>query len=203
MKLRKSLTVILSSLFLFFSIGCQDIQKNNTVNNTKEAETIQNEPQQSLKTEESKDLSIDFGNKFNPPHFLVQAFSIEPKENTLEFQIDYKLSDELFQFILEHQPEVYFSIQYPEKIKKFTTTPASPLVKAPKFTKDTTQRSFQLSFSQELSKKIGETEADKIKEELTGYQLTVFNKSKQPVHIYDDIFYYSQVEYGISDIKEK
>lgn len=201
-------------MMAFVANGCsgQDFKTDNNIDtNQKEMETEPTDTNQKEEeinpTDGSENESkkvIDFGKEFYPPHFQIGAFAVNTKkEENIEFKISYELDEELFEFLSKNNPTYYFSIEYPQFLVELINSNGSKLVKGQTIKKAASKREFNITINQSLSSQLSEAEIDQVITQLEGYKLIISNVNKYPIHIIDDIYYYTGYDPNLSQTEVK
>jgi len=185
MRNQYNLILILITLLLFSACSSHTPTENSKINNT-----VTQSEQESL-TEKENQQMIDFGKRFNPPNFQVEAFNVQISEGYLIMNLNFTISEELHEFLLQ-KPVYYFQIRYPEALAKIIMLEQSEIAIGPEVEKGV--RSYYVQFKQSISKNLSKEEISKLVGNKDGYQLLVLNKNKYPVHIFDDINGFAKVD---------
>lgn len=190
----KNLLVFL--LVLTLAAACSPVNqvvdnKTNTLSEKKTDSIIVN-------TDEKQDVTLDFGQEFQPPHFQIENFIIGASEDQkVKFKLSYTIDQSLYNFLSTINPEYYFFIEYPENKEMFgekkTTTP----VKGEVIKDNTTAMNYEIVF-EEVIKDLTVSEQKELNTTLEGYKLIITNKDKYPVHIIDDIYHFTSYDPDLS-----
>ncbi|SJN40427.1 BH2809 unknown [Marinilactibacillus psychrotolerans 42ea] len=139
---------------------------------------------------------IDFEEEFQPPHFQVEDFSISNTvDEKMHITIDYTFDQELFDFMKSNSPEYYYLIEYPTQLVENTNLVKSDIIKGVELDESSTQMTYSIEIEEEIPEGF---DIDSLMKEPTGFQLFILNKDKDPIHIIDDIYYYSDYDPDLS-----
>ncbi|WP_430791064.1 hypothetical protein VBD025_08125 [Virgibacillus flavescens] len=189
------LTVLMTIILISFGCSNQDV-----VNSTKFNPKKENVEQ--LKDIDTNDVSmelVDFGKEFFPPHFQINSFNIDiPNVNSIEFNINYVLDEELYNFLSDNKPKYYFNIQYPLSLSNIIGISESKFINVSELNVIGSEREFNLIIKQDTAEKLSREDIQDIQSQLEGYRLVIYNVNKQPMHIVDDIFHYSSYDPDLS-----
>ena len=171
------------------------VQNNNI--KTKETSNPKTEAK-SMTNESSEDNQmLDFGTKFNPPEFLVNKFDINVENgNELHLEITYDISPKLYKF-LSKKLVYFFGIEFPQETFNITKLDKTSVVEGPAV--EGNSKTYSLSFTEHLPVTLSQIEIEKLVNNKLEYKLYIFNKNKDPVHMFDDIELYSTTVPGKSD----
>ena len=184
-------------IFILIFSGCSLINESN--HGDKETLT-ESEMEESTEKKgaisQQKESPIDFGEEFHPPHFQVENFDVSIAEgDKLSIRVDYVFDQELFNFIKDKSPEYYYIIQYPSQLGEDLDLKRSDYIKGITIIESSSQMNYSIEIKEEVPE---DYNINPIIKEPIGFQLIILNKNKYPVHIIDDIYFYSDFDPDLS-----
>ncbi|MFJ7756150.1 hypothetical protein ACQKGI_22750 [Peribacillus muralis] len=162
---------------LFLLMGCSTADKTSEKSVDNPIETKQN------KSSNQKNKSLE--NKLLPPKFSITKFEMNyiPENKELTLLMNYEINLDIYEILQEKTQKMYFSLEYPEAVYDIfhKTTSESVLAEQPKDHKTTYQTPFKINI--DLTTK----ELEKIKNNLSGFNLIIADKDKDPIAHFIDL----------------
>ncbi|WP_285769113.1 hypothetical protein [Peribacillus sp. SI8-4] len=162
---------------MFLLMGCDTTEKTSEKSVHDPIETKQNY------SSNQKNKSLE--NRLLPPKFSITKFEMNyiPENKELTFLMNYEIDLDIYEILQENTQKLYFSLEYPEAISDIfhKTTSEAVLAEQPKDHKTTYQTPFKLNI--DLTTK----ELENIKNHLSGFNLIIADKDKDPIAHFIDL----------------
>lgn len=158
-------------------MGCNSSEKTS--------ERSANNPIESEQNNSSIQKNKSLENKLRPPKFSITNFEMNyiPKNKELTFLMNYEIDVDIYEILQENTQKIYFSLEYPEAVYDIFHNKNSELLLAeqPKGYKTKYQTQFKISI--DLTTK----ELEKIKNNLSGFNLIIADKDKDAIAHFIDL----------------
>ncbi|MCL6585421.1 MAG: hypothetical protein K6T72_02735 [Anoxybacillus sp.] len=189
--MRKLLKTYCLMVLLFAACDDNEDSKQISSNYTSEKPSNQveknNKADKEVESVNASESKLSLEKQFLPPNFLVQKLSIEAKNRSIKFVMDYVLSEKLYE-VLEQYKDYYFMIEYPEELFNLTNVKKSKPVKGP--LPKNGQLSNSVTIVTSWNNDIPNSLMHKINKGELRYNLIILDKEMFPVHIFNDVQWY-------------
>lgn len=150
---------------------------------------------------ESKEQKISLIDKIRPPKFIITHFDMNYIEEKHEifFNMSYEFDSEIYEILATGNQELHFILEYPENIVDIINQTHSDAIKAEKPSNFNTK--YQVTFTKKI--KLTEDDLEKIKENISGFNLLIADIEKDIIARYVDLYGFNQYASEKSKNKNK
>ncbi|WP_374055806.1 hypothetical protein [Rossellomorea sp. FM04394] len=193
-------------IVMFTLLGCSTIEKTSSSENKEETTAAQQNTAVSQKEEQTGeslaqahlDNRYTLEKKLLPPKFVITNFEIsyDSSKNEVKYLVDYVMDLDIYASLTKGKQEMYFSLEYPEKVHGIYETPFSTLVKSEDPINN--KMNYQVIIKQKVGSDISTQEINEITNNVEKYNLHIADKDKDTIAIFDDIASFMDYEPGVS-----
>lgn len=138
---------------------------------------------------------------FYPPNFLVTTFNVSvTDENSLNIAFDYSYSPVLYK-TLKYSDNFYFQFEFPPEIINITSIEKTELQLSENLDPNG-HLNYKTIIETKLPKELTIAEREIIENNLLGYNLTILDSDKYPVHHFLEVYYMLNINSNDSIFQE-